>query len=179
MKRRTVFLLFSFFGLGYLGLGRVYALNILPTISTVCEDRIGNLRSYNDGFSLFKNCSGQSRRIVLIGSQGPKGDSGPLGTPGAQGTTGATGLIGLTGAVGPTGATGPEGAVGPKGDQGNPGFAADKFVNVCFNVPTGAIRVLRAGTCFPDIRWKIPVVCVPGEPCKPDNLSDSYYITNN
>lgn len=65
------------------------------------------------------------------------------------------------------------------GEKGDPGYTPTKEVNVCFDVSTGNLKVLQGSTCFPHVRWKIPVKCVSGEPCKPDNPNDSYYINNN
>ncbi|OGD93186.1 hypothetical protein A2697_01390 [Candidatus Curtissbacteria bacterium RIFCSPHIGHO2_01_FULL_41_44] len=86
----------------------------------------------------------------MIGAQGPKGDKGDKGDPG-------------------------DGPKGDKGDPGDPGFIPDKIVNVCFNVATAALTVMKGGTCFPHVHWQIPVRCVPGKPCQPDNPDDSFY----
>lgn len=120
-----------------------------PTISTACENRNGLLRAYDDGFSLLKRCPEGNRRVVLIGLPGPQGEPGP------------------------------QGPSGPKGDPGDPGYTPTKEVNVCFDVSTGSLRVLQGNTCFPHVRWNIPVKCVLGEPCKPDNPNDLYYLNNN
>lgn len=133
----------------FLGVSRIYAQQVFPTITTACESRNGLLHAFGDGFSVFKKCPSNSRRVVIIGEKGEQGEVGPPGLP------------------------------GPKGDPGDPGYSPSKEVNVCFNVPTGSIRVLRGNSCFPDVRWKIPVQCVSGEPCKPDNPADPYYINNN
>lgn len=77
------------------------------------------------------------------------------------------------------GEQGLKGEKGDKGDPGDPGYTPAKEVNVCFDVSTGILRVLRASSCFPHVRWKIPVQCVSGEPCKPDNPDDPYYLNNN
>ena len=53
----------------------------LPQIATACETRQGNLISFDDGFSFLKKCEGKSRRVILIGERGPKGDQG---LPGPQ-----------------------------------------------------------------------------------------------
>ena len=95
------------------------------------------------------------RRVVIIGEKGEKGEKGDSGE------------------------VGPQGPPGPKGDSGDSGYTPTKEVNICFNVPTGNLRVLRGSSCFPDVRWKIPVQCVAGEPCKPDNPADPYYTSNN
>lgn len=139
----------------FLGISKIYAQQILPTITTACESRNGLLHAFDDGFSVFKKCPSNSRRVVIIGEQGPKGDKGDKGDQGEQGPP------------------------GPKGDPGDSGYVPAKEINVCFHVPNGSLRVLRGTTCFPDVRWKIPVQCVSGEPCKPDNPDDPYYINNN
>lgn len=136
----AVFLLLAIFGVS-----RVLAQQDLPTVSVACESRDGNLRAIDDGFSFFKKCQGNSRRVVTIGTHGPKGDQGE---PGPQ---------------------------GQKGDQGVPGFVPDKTINVCFNVATAALTVMKGGTCFPHVHWQIGVKCVPGKPCQPDNPDDSFY----
>lgn len=181
IKRISVFLIIVFI-LGFLGVVKIYAQQGFPTITTACEGRNGLLYSFNDGFSNLKKCPGNSRRVVLIGAPGLKGDKGDKGDPGEVGPQGYTGEIGFTGSVGLQGLEGPQGPTGStglKGDPGDAGYTPAKEINVCFNVPTGNLRVLRGTTCFPDVRWTIPVKCVSGEPCKPDNPSDPYYINNN
>lgn len=138
-----------------LGLSKIYAQQEFPTISTACENKSGLIQAFNDSFSVLKDCPEGSRRVVLIGARGPKGDTGPQGPEG------------------------PSGPTGPKGDPGDPGYVPTKEVNVCFDVSTGNLKVLRGSTCFPHVRWKIPIQCVSGEPCKPDNPDDPYYISNN
>lgn len=123
--------------------------NSLPIITRVCESKFGNLISINDGFSMFKKCPTGSREVLIIGQPGPQGNSGEIGL------------------------------IGPKGDKGDPGFSTDKMVHVCFNVANGSIRVLQASTCGNDVHWQIPVNCVNGTPCKPDNINDLYYLNNN
>ena len=51
-----------------------------------------------------------------------------------------------------------------------------KWVHVCFDVATAALKVMKGGTCFPHVHWKIFVQCYPGTPCVPDNPADSYYV---
>jgi len=65
----------------------VIASNI-PTISTACESKSGELTSFNDGFSFLKKCNGDNRRVILIGQQGPKGDKGDTGPQGPKGDKG-------------------------------------------------------------------------------------------
>jgi len=96
-------------------MGVLQAQGIYPTLSSACESRNGTLTAYDDGFSLLKKCEGESRRVVLIGQQGPKGDKGDQGDQGAQGIQGIQGLQGEQGIPGPSGAP------GPKGDQGDAG----------------------------------------------------------
>lgn len=139
----------------FFGISRIYAQEGLPTITTACESRSGLLWAFDDGFSIFKTCPKGSRRIVIIGEKGPKGEKGDKGDQGEQGP------------------------IGLKGDPGNPGYTPDKEVNVCFDVSTGSLKILQGSTCFPHVRWKIPVRCVLGEPCKPDNPNDLYYLNNN
>lgn len=148
-------LLFIAIVLIFLGVSRIYAQQGFPTITTACESRSGLLWAFDDGFSMFKKCPNNSRRVVIIGEKGDKGDKGDPGE------------------------AGPPGPSGPKGDSGDPGYIPTKEVNVCFDVSTGNLKVLRGSTCFPHVRWKIPVQCVLGEPCKPDNPEDPYYINNN
>ena len=133
----------------------VYATNHLPTISTACEHRSGILFAIDDGFSLKKKCEGSSRRVIIVGEKGEQGDKGDKGDKGDQGEP------------------------GPKGDPGDPGYTPTKEINVCFDVSTGSLKVLQGNSCFPHVRWKIPVQCVSGEPCKPDNPNDLYYLNNN
>lgn len=151
MKKITFFsiILITFISV-FLIVSKIYAQQIFPTITTACENRDGDLKAINDGFSLFKKCPTNSRRVVMIGEQGSKGDKGDQGD------------------MGP---------VGPKGDQGDPapGFTPDKWVYVCFHVDTAALTVMKGGTCFPHVTWKIPVMCVPGKPCQPDNPNDSFF----
>lgn len=63
----------------------------MPSITTACEKENGTVFSFNDGFSNLKNCQGNSRRVVLIGQQGPKGDKGDQGIQGPKGDTGPQG----------------------------------------------------------------------------------------
>lgn len=51
----------------------------------------------------------------------------------------------------------------------------DKWIDVCFHVPNGSLRVMLGGTCHPDVHWRIPVKCVEGKPCQPDNPDDPFY----
>lgn len=168
------------------GISRVFAQGGFPTITTACETRSGFLNAFNDGFSVFSSCPEGSRRVVLIGEPGPKGDKGdkgdqgylgPQGSPGPQGLKGDKGDQGEPGSLGLKGDQGDLGPVGPKGDQGDPapGFTPDKWVYVCFHVDTAALTVMKGGTCFPHVTWKIPVMCVPGKPCQPDNPNDSFF----
>lgn len=60
-------------------------------------------------------------------------------------------------------------------EEANSGFIPDKIINVCFHVDTAALTVMKGGTCFPHVHWKIPVQCVSGKPCQPDNPNDSFY----
>ena len=136
------------------GVTKVFAIDI-PTISIACEYKSGLLFSVNDGFSVFKKCPNNARRVVIIGEKGNKGEKGDPGE------------------------AGPQGSPGPKGDPGDSGYIPSKVVNVCFDVSTGNLKVLQGSTCFPHVRWKIPVQCVSGEPCRPDNPNDAYYISNN
>ena len=138
-----------------LGVAKIYAQEGFPTITTACESRNGILRAFDDGFSLLKKCPTNTRRVIIIGEKGDKGDKGDEGEKGDKGDPGL------------------------KGDPGDPGYTPTKEVNVCFDVSTGSIKVLQGSTCFPHVRWKIPVQCVTGEPCKPDNPNDLYYLNNN
>ena len=152
MKIKVLALFISAFLLIFLVASKIYAQQGFPTVSVACESKSGLLWAFDDGFSVFKDCPSGSRRVVLIGLTGPKGDKGDKGDIGPQ---------------------------GEKGDPGEAGYTPTKEVNVCFDVSTGNLKVLRASTCFPHVRWKIPVQCVSGEPCKPDNPDDPYYINNN
>lgn len=163
------------------GISRVFAQGGLPTITTACETRSGLLAAFDDGFSVFSSCPEGSRRVVLIGEAGPKGDKGDKGDqgdPGPQGIPGPTGDTGSQGLQGQKGDQGDPGPAGPKGDQGDPapGFTPDKWIYVCFHVDTAALTVMKGGTCFPHVTWKIPVMCVPGKACQPDNPNDSFYV---
>lgn len=124
----------------------------LPQISVVCEDKHGLLFSLKDGFSIFKKCPKNTREVILVGQPGPKGEKGDPGQSGLK---------------------------GDKGDPGESGFISDKTVHVCFHVPNGSLRVLQAADCGSDVHWQIPVNCVDGKPCKPDNQNDLYYLNNN
>lgn len=139
---KFLFLLLGLFVLIFLVASSIYAQEGLPTITIVCEDRSGALFSFNDGFSVFKKCPKGNRRVIIIGMQGMKGEKGDKGDPGPQ---------------------------GPEGDQGNPGWVPDKEIDVCFHVPNGNLRVMITQDCGTDVHWKIPVKCVEGKPCKPDN----------
>ena len=66
----------------------------------------------------------------------------------------------------------------PPASTSSDSFTLDKTINVCFNVANGSLRVLQGNSCSPDVRWQIPVKCVSGEPCKPDNPNDLYYLNN-
>lgn len=50
-----------------------------------------------------------------------------------------------------------------------------KWVHVCFNVATANLSVMKGGTCFPHVHWKIFVQCYDDKPCVPDNPEDSYF----
>ena len=52
---------------------------------------------------------------------------------------------------------------------GEPSWVPDMEVDVCFHVPNGSLRVMITDNCGSDVRWKIPVKCVDGAHCKPDN----------
>lgn len=134
------------------GISRVFAQGGFPTIITACETRSGLLNAFNDGFSVIGSCPEGSRRVVLIGEPGPQGLEGPQGD------------------------LGPVGPKGDQGDPGTPGFTPDRWVYVCFHVDTAALTVMKGGTCFPHVIWRIPVMCVPGKPCQPDNPNDSFYV---
>lgn len=166
---------FGIVGLTFVGASKIFALDFIPTISTACEDKAGLLSSFGDGFSLFNNCQGNRRRIVLVGLPGPKGDKGDKGDAGIQGSPGDIGPQGPAGQSGAQGIQGPVGPQGPKGDTGDPGFIPDKTVYVCFHVDTAALTVMKGGTCGSAVTWKIPVQCVSGKPCQPDNPADSFY----
>lgn len=87
MKRwKLFFILPVIVCLAFLGVAKVFGQLELPRISTACEDKSGLLYSFNDGFSVFKRCSGNSRRVILIGEQGLKGDKGDQGEPGSDAT---------------------------------------------------------------------------------------------
>lgn len=55
------------------------------------------------------------------------------------------------------------------------GFVPDRIIDVCFHVDTAALTVMKSGTCFPHVHWRIPVQCVSGKPCQPDNPNDSFF----
>lgn len=74
--------------------------------------------------------------------------------------------------VGLIGVPGPK---GDKGDPGDPGFTPDKIIDVCFHVDTAALTVMKGGTCFPHVHWRIGVQCVQGKPCQADNPNDSFF----
>lgn len=145
-KSLTFILILALLSLSFVTVS--YAQQTLPTITTACEDKNGELHSMDDGFSLFKNCSKRSRRVVLIGAPGPKGDKGDQGIQGSK---------------------------GEKGDPGDPGFTPDKIIDVCFHVDTVALTVMKGGTCFPHVHWRIGVQCVQGKPCQPDNPNDPFF----
>lgn len=130
------------------------------------------------GFTGASGIQGQTGPTGGTGTQGVTGFTGPQGTTGQQGDTGLQGARGATGSTG-IGQTGATGLQGPKGDTGMAGFIQDKVINICFNVANGSLRVLQAVTCGSDVWWKIPVQCVSGAPCKPDNPNDLYYLNNN
>src|SRR3989344_728636 len=92
----------------------------IPTISTACESKSGELKSFDDGFSLLKKCQGNSRRVILIGEQGSKGDKGDKGNPGDQG---------LQGIQGPQGNPGLQGSPGPQGPAGITGAGNIAFID--------------------------------------------------
>lgn len=155
-KSRLVIILLIFLFSGFIFfIGKTYADEILPTISTACESKSGLLFAYDDGFSIFKKCNGNSRRVVLIGE---KGEKGPKGDPGEKGDKGDTG------------------EKGDKGEPGAAGFAPEKIIHVCFDVATSNLFVMKNGSCFPHVHWKIAVQCVDNEACVPDNLQDSFYV---
>ena len=147
-KSKLTFLIIGLFLLIAIGASSVFAQQAFPTISVLCENRGGILRSFDDDFSFFKKCPKGDRKVVLVGLQGPQGEKGNQGEPGPQ---------------------------GPKGDPGDPGFVPDKIVNVCFNVATAQLTVMKGGTCFPHVHWQIGVKCIPGKPCQPDNPDDPFY----
>lgn len=153
----------------FLGISRIYAQEGFPTITIACENRSGLLSSFDDGFSVLKDCPEGARRVVIIGLLGPKGDRGDKGESGLQGPQGESGP------EGPPGPQGLQGEQGQKGDKGDPGFIPDRIVDVCFHVDTAALTVMKGGTCFPHVHWRIPVQCVSGRPCQPDNPNDPFY----
>lgn len=130
----------------------------------------GKLCAQNEAISVTLNTAGRYYRV----------DTGV--TPTSEPFINAVGHFfneGSEGIQGATGATGIQGITGLKGDTGATGYLYDKLVNVCFDVSTGLIKVLQGTSCFPSVRWKIPIQCVAGEPCKPDNPNDLYYLNNN
>lgn len=78
------------------GISTVFGQDLLPTVSTACEGKSGDLSAFNDGFSLLKKCPQNGRRVVLIGQQGPKGDKGDPGPQGSVGPQGPRGPAGPT-----------------------------------------------------------------------------------
>lgn len=60
----------------FLAVSRIYAQQGFPTITTACENRSGLLWAFDDGFSVFKKCPSNSRRVVIIGEKGDKGEKG-------------------------------------------------------------------------------------------------------
>ena len=61
-------------------------------------------------------------------------------------------------------------------DLENNSLPDGKWVHVCFDVATANLSVMKGGSCFPHVHWKIFVQCYPGTPCVPDNPADSYYV---
>ena len=150
MKKKTkiVTILAIFLLTAVFAVSGIFAQESFPTINVLCENKSGILRSFDDGFSMLKKCHKGERKVVLLGLQGEKGEKGDQGE------------------------LGPE---GPKGDPGDSGFIADKIINVCFHVDTAALTVMKGGTCSPHVHWQIPVKCVSGKPCQPDNPDDPFY----
>jgi len=62
-------------------------------------------------------------------------------------------------------------------DLENNSLPDGKWVHVCFDVATANLSVMKGGSCFPHVQWKIFVQCYPGTPCVPDNPVDSYYVS--
>ena len=102
--KKNIILLVAISILIFLGVSKIYAQQGFPTITTACENRSGLLWAFDDGFSVFKKCPNNARRVVIIGEQGPKGDKGDPGE------------------------AGPPGPPGPKGDPGDSGYAPTKEV---------------------------------------------------
>lgn len=73
---KTLVLIGITLGLSLLTTAIVFANQVLPRITTACEDKSGLLFAVDDGFSLRKKCQGNSRRVVIIGEQGPQGEPG-------------------------------------------------------------------------------------------------------
>ena len=144
-KLKFIFIPFGVLIIIVVGVSTIFAQEAFPTINVLCENKSGILRSFDDGFSMLKKCHKGERKVVLLGLQGEKGDQGEPG---------------------------PE---GPKGDPGDSGFIADKIIDVCFHVDTAALTVMKGGTCSPHVHWQIPVKCVSGKPCQPDNPDDPFY----
>jgi hypothetical protein len=63
-------------------------------------------------------------------------------------------------------------------ENATPVLPEGKWVHVCFDVATKNLFVMKDGTCFPHVHWKIFVQCYlsPGSPCAPDNPLDTYYV---
>lgn len=161
MKIKILIFVLLVLSFSYIGIKKVTAEIEFPRIITACEYKSGLLFAIDDGFSMHKKCPETSRMVMIIGEKGDRGEKGDMGEQGP---------IGLQG---PQGEKGEQGEQGP---QGEPGVTAEKWVHVCFDVATANLFVMKGGTCFPHVHWKIPVKCVEGTSCKPDNPADSYYV---
>jgi len=91
---KYVFLIL-FFSVGIFLARKASALVDLPIVTTACELKNGQLHAMDDGFSMFKQCEGESRRVVLVGERGLQGEKGEKGDPGIQGIPGEKGETGI------------------------------------------------------------------------------------
>jgi hypothetical protein len=105
----------------FVGVKQIIALGDFPTISFLCESKAGVLMGAGDGYSLFKSCPAQSRRVIIVGQKGDVGSSGPQGQQGIQGAVGPKGDQGIQGVPGLKGDQGLQGVQGIKGEQGEVG----------------------------------------------------------
>ena len=104
MRYKKPIIILSLFGLFFFFLRTVSVLagEILPRISTVCENKLEIIVSINDGFSILKECPKGSRKALLIGEKGPKGDKGDKGDQGPRGESGITNQSFYSKTYGPT-----------------------------------------------------------------------------
>jgi hypothetical protein len=88
---KVILILPIILGLVLFNSSSVFALLPIPQLSTACELKSGALFAFDDGFSIWKKCPNEGRRVIILGQKGDKGDKGDPGIQGQQGIKGDKG----------------------------------------------------------------------------------------